>query len=69
MVRATATLNDYRSSLGPPFAATTDTLADVIRTTTRWQDEATEFVVSTMTPPQKDSVGAVAVLSDRSHRR
>jgi hypothetical protein len=64
-----ALLHDYRSSLGPPFAATTDTLGGAIRHTTRWQDNATEFVLSTMTPPQKDSVGAVAVLSDRSHRR
>ena len=40
-----ALLNDYRSSLGPPFAAATDTLADVIRATTRWQDDATAFVV------------------------
>ena len=64
-----ALLNDYRSSLGSPFTATTDTLAGAIRRTTRWRDDATEFVLSTMAPPQKDSVGAVAVLSDRSHGR
>jgi hypothetical protein len=64
-----ALVSDYRSSLGPPLAVTTDTLAGVIRTTTRWKNENTEFVISTLTPPQKDSTGALAVLTDRSRPR
>jgi len=64
-----ALLSDYRSSLGPPLSETTDTLAGVVRTTTRWQNETTEFVISTLTPPQKDGTGARAVLTDRSRPR
>jgi hypothetical protein len=64
-----ALVSDYRSSLGSPFAVTTDTLARAIRTTTRWKDENTEFVISTLNPPQKDGTGAVATLTDRSRPR
>ena len=62
---ANALLADYRRSLGAPAAVTTDTLAGATRTTTRWQDEATEFVITTMMPPDRDSVVALAFLSDR----
>ena len=64
-----AVVSDYRSSLGSPFAVTTDTLAGAVRTTTRWKNENTEFAISTLTPPQKDGTGAVAVLTDRSRPR
>lgn len=64
-----ALVGDYRASLGAPFAVTTDTLADTVRTTSRWNDENTEFVIWTVTPPQKDGTGAVALLTDRSRSR
>jgi len=64
-----ALVSDYRSSLGSPLAVTTDTLAGAIRTTTRWKNENTGFVISTLTPPQKDGTGAVAVLTDLSRAR
>lgn len=64
-----AVVSDYRSSLGSPFAVTTDTLPGAIRTTTRWKDENTEFAISTLTPPQKNGTGAVALLTDRSRPR
>lgn len=64
-----ALVSGYRSSLGSPFAVTTDTVAGTIRTTTRWKNENTEFAISTLTPPQKDGIGAFAVLTDRSSPR
>ena len=60
-----ALVADYRSSLGAPVAVTSDTVSGTARTITRWQDDATEFVVMTMTPPMKDGVAAIALLSDR----
>jgi hypothetical protein len=64
-----ALVTDYRSSLGAPFARTSDTAAGTIRTTTRWKNENTEFAISILTPPRKDGIGAVAVLTDRSRPR
>ena len=64
-----ALLNDYRASLGAPFAVTIDTLAGAIRTTTRWRDDSTEFVISALVPPPKDGIEAVALLTDRSRSR
>ena len=64
-----ALVSDYRKSLGAPPAVTTDTVEGSVRKTTRWEDANTEFVVATIQPPDKDGIGAVAFLRDRSARR
>jgi hypothetical protein len=61
----TALVNDYRAVLGPPVETVTDTLAGAVRTTMRWQNADTKFVIETLRPPQNDGVAAIALLSDR----
>jgi hypothetical protein len=60
-----ALVNSYRSSLGQPFAIAVDTVDHATVTTTRWRDASTEFVLITMTPTDKDGIGAFAQLIDR----
>jgi hypothetical protein len=64
-----ALVADYQISLGQPRTITIDTVAGAIRTTTRWQNDDTEFVIATISPPQKDDVGAMAWLIDRRTNR
>jgi len=60
----TALVADYRKSLGSPVVSM-DTVRGVVRTITRWQDDATEFVIMSVEPPAKDGVAAMAFLCDR----
>jgi len=60
-----ALVADYQSSLGQPIAITLDMIAGSTRTTTRWCDDDTEFVIETIAPALMDDVGAVAQLIDR----
>ena len=60
-----ALTHDYESSLGRPFSITVDTVRNIVRTTTTWRDQETEFTMAMISPPLTDGFGGIARLVDR----
>jgi hypothetical protein len=55
-----------RSSLGEPIANSVETVAGSTRSTLRWCNESTLFLITTVVPPAADSIGAISLLRDRT---